>query len=107
MRIKVRTVDQEYAKQNLEENKNIILLDVRTVEEYKEIHIPGSILIPLDEITKENMEKKIPDKQALIYIHCRSGGRSKIAYGLLRELGYTNMYDIGGINTWSYETERG
>ena len=107
MRIRVRTVGQEYAKQNLEENKNITLLDVRTVEEYTEIHIPGSTLIPIDELTKENLEKKLPDKQALIYIHCQSGSRSKVAYGILRELGYTNMYDIGGIDTWEYETERG
>lgn len=107
LKAEIRTLDQKVAKKNMDENKDIILLDVRTPEEYKELHIPKSILVTLDKIDEKVMLQKIPDKQATIYIYCRSGSRSRVAYEILYKMGYENVYNIGGINTWSYETERG
>lgn len=86
------------------EEGNIILLDVRTQEEYAQKHIPDSLLLPLDELDKQ-AETVLLDKDAVIYVYCRSGNRSKQAAELLVERGYTQVYDLGGINNWPYETE--
>lgn len=84
------------------------LLDVRTPEEYAEKHIPGSVLIPVtpeDEFRKQ-MAERIPDRKTGVAVYCRSGRRSGIAVGIMREMGYVNAYNLGGINDWPYETER-
>lgn len=94
------------AKERLDSEKGIILLDVRTREEYEEKHIPGSILIPVDTI-KEQTKDKLPDKNAVIFVYCRSGNRSATAAKALSSMGYTNVYDLGGIIDWPYETESG
>ncbi len=99
----MRVLSQDEAKKNLDTDKTIILVDVRAYDEYKQKHISGSILIPLDTI-EEAVIKKIPDRDSKIYLYCELGGRSKKAYMILQELGYTNLYNIGGINTWKYET---
>jgi len=92
------------AKAELEKNKYTILLDVRTQEEYKEKHIGGSKLIPLD-ILKNKVEKEIPNKNQKVIVYCRSGNRSKTAVNTLLKMGYKNVYDLGGINGWPYETK--
>ncbi len=84
-----------------------VLLDVRTPEEYAEKRIPGSILIPVtpEDEFKQQVAERIPDKKANVAVYCRSGRRSGIAVGLMQEMGYTNAYNLGGINDWPYETE--
>ena len=94
------------AKRRLIEEKEIILLDVRTIEEYEVKHIPGSVLIPVEVIDKEAKEK-LKDKTATIFIYCRSGRRSVTASEILVKQGYTNVFNLGGINNWPYETETG
>jgi len=103
----------EYKKITAEEAKKImdgkdpyILLDVRTEAEYKEQHITGAVLLPSDEI-KSKAESQLPDKDAIILIYCRSGNRSAQAAKALIDLGYTRVYDFGGITNWPYETEKG
>ncbi|MCC5912361.1 MAG: rhodanese-like domain-containing protein [Clostridiaceae bacterium] len=90
------------AKVQLEEDKDIVLLDVRTREEYQEKHIEGSTLIPLNVLETE-VRTKIPNKEEKIIIYCRSGNRSKTAANLLLSMGYKHVYDLGGINSWPYE----
>lgn len=99
----IRKISPEDAKKNMESNSEIVLLDVRTQEEYEEIHIPGSLLIPLDKL-ENNIENEIKDKSKTIYVYCRSGNRSVSAVKILNKLGYENVYDLGGINRWPYET---
>ncbi|MCI6700215.1 MAG: rhodanese-like domain-containing protein [Solobacterium sp.] len=82
----------EYLK---EKENNTILLDVRTREEYKEGHIPGSINVELDYI--DSVTDVIKDKDSKIYLYCRSGHRSGIALNRMKELGYTDLTNIGGI----------
>ena len=84
--------------------RSILLLDVRTEKEYNEKHIPKSILLPLNDLDKQ-AEALLPDKEAVIYVYCRSGSRSQKAAQWLAEAGYTQVYDLGGINSWPYETE--
>lgn len=77
-------------------NEEVIILDVRTQAEYDEIHIDGSVLLPLDTIG-ENTTEVLTDKDAVLFVYCRSGNRSKTASNKLIELGFTNVFDIGGI----------
>lgn len=100
-----KKITAEEAKENLDTNKNIIVLDVRTEAEYAEGHIEDSILIPIDNI-KSEVEKRIPAKEKIIYVYCRSGNRSSQAARTLIDLGYINVYDLGGINDWPYKIVR-
>lgn len=76
--------------------ENAVLLDVRSETEFAAGHIPGSILIPHDQISRETI-KKLPAKDAPIVIFCRSGRRSAIAKAALQKLGFTDLTDLGGI----------
>ena len=80
-----------------------ILLDVRTLEEYQEQRIEGAVLIPDNEIQKR-AEKELPDRSSAIFVYCRSGRRSANAARQLVSLGYTKVYDFGGIGGWTYGT---
>jgi phage shock protein E len=95
-------ITPEEAKKRLDSEKGIALLDVRTKEEYDTGHIKGSILIPVDNL-KEEAENKLKDKDASIFVYCRSGNRSTTAANILVNLGYKNVYNLGGINKWPYE----
>ena len=97
-------ITQEEAKQIMDTTNGYILLDTRTQEEYDQSHIPDALLIPHTEIA-ERAEEELPDKDQLILVYCRSGNRSKQASEVLAELGYTNVKEFGGINTWPYEVE--
>lgn len=91
------------AKTIMDTEKDYIIIDARTDEEFAEGHIEGAILIPEYEISAR-AEKELPDKDALILVYCRSGRRSKIASEELVKLGYTNVKEFGGIIDWPYET---
>ena len=97
-------ITQEEAKQILDTTNGYILLDTRTQEEYDQSHIPGALLIPHTEIAQRAADE-LPDKDQVILVYCRSGNRSKQASEALAELGYTNVKEFGGINTWPYEVE--
>ena len=90
------------AKALMEESEGYILLDVRTKEEYESGYIPGAINIPLSDIN-ENVVSSLPDKSRMILVYCRSGNRSRQASDKLSRLGYTNIIEIGGINSWKGE----
>ena len=102
---KLRIAPSE-AKKRIETEKGIILLDVRTLQEYIENHIPRSTLIPLNLLARE-ASNKLPDKQAIIFAYCRSGNRSRAAVKMLLKRGYTNVFDLGGIVRWPYKTVSG
>ena len=101
-----QNISPEEAKKRLESEKGIVLLDVRTQEEYDEKHIPNSLLIPVDVIEKEAPEK-LTDKNTPIFVYCRSGRRSVTASEALVKMGYTKVYNLGGIIDWPFETETG
>lgn len=97
----VRSMRQREAKEFLDRGEGI-LLDVRTKEEYAEAHIPNSISIPLKDL-EDRFEDDLPNKDAKILIYCRSGYRSEVAGEILQDFGYTNVYNIGGIQSWPFE----
>ena len=92
----------EQAKTIMDTEKDYVIIDARTEEEFAEEHIENAILIPEYEI-KDRAEKEMPDKEQLILVYCRSGRRSKIASEELVKLGYTNVKEFGGIIDWPYE----
>ena len=97
-------VDAETAKKLMDTEDDYVILDARTQTEYDEGHIPGAILIPPDTVATA-AEDAPPDKGQLILVYCRSGNRSKQASQTLVDLGYTNVVEFGGINSWPYEVE--
>ena len=101
-----RRITAEEAHEMMAQSASYVLLDVRTEEEYREKRIDGATLIPNDEI-KSRAAAELPDKGQLILIYCRSGNRSASAAKALVELGYSNVYDFGGIGDWLYGTVSG
>ncbi len=98
-------INMQTAKSMLDVDPSIIVLDVRTQEEYERGHIPGSIPISYEEVPIK-VPRLIRNRDAKIFISCSSGFRSKIASISLIKLGYTNVFDIGAITGWVYPLER-
>ena len=90
----------------MEEESGYIILDVRTPEECADKHIPGAVNLPNETIAAEEIPE-LPDKDQLILVYCRSGNRSKQASEKLAALGYTNVVEFGGINSWPGKTVSG
>ena len=103
---KTANISPREAKARLSSGEKIVLLDVRTPEEYREIRIPHSISLPLPEL-KTGIAKVAREKDAEIIVYCLSGMRAARACRELGAMGYTNVSNMGGIQSWSYETERG
>ena len=95
-------ITAEEARKLMDSEKDRIILDVRSRQEYDQGHIPGAILIPDTEIEAKAADL-LPDKDQLILVYCRSGRRSKLAAQSLADLGYTNIREFGGILDWPYE----
>ena len=92
--------------QGVQEYKNAagaVLLDVRSPQEYREGHIPGSQNVPLQQL--DNVEEVTENKDTVLYVYCRSGARSRQAVSLLKHMGYTNVHNIGGIAAYSGKVE--
>lgn len=96
-------IDAAEAARLMQTEKDYILLDVRTEEEYKAGHIPHAICIPNETIGNGEIGA-LKDKNQLILVYCRSGRRSKEASQKLANLGYNNVKEFGGIIDWTGET---
>ena len=98
-------ISPQAARELLVNDKNAILIDVRTKEEFQQGRIAGSILLPYDQITAASAAKLIGnDRNRTVVLYCRSGNRSAVAASTLRSLGFSRVYDLGGINAWPYGT---
>ena len=97
-------ISQDEAK-SMMDAQSVIILDVREQHEYDEAHISNAVLLPLGSINEESAASIIPNKEFIVLVYCRSGNRSKQASQKLVDLGYTAVYEFGGINTWDYEVE--
>ena len=99
-------ISQDEAMQMMQDESDYLIVDVRRPDEFAEGHIAGAINVPNEEISDE-MPELLPDKDQLILIYCRSGNRSKEASQKLADIGYTKVYEFGGINTWEGEIVTG
>ena len=99
-----KQITQQQAKEMMD-NQSVIILDVREQHEYDSGHIKGAVLLPVGSITADTASAVIPQKDSVVLVYCRSGNRSKTASKALAELGYTEIYEFGGISSWPYEKE--
>ena len=97
-------ISQEEAARMMQANDGHVIVDVRRQDEYDEGHIPGAILIPNETIGTEP-PAELPHPDQVILIYCRTGNRSKQAAQKLTDMGYTNVYEFGGILDWKGEIE--
>ena len=97
-------ISQQEAKKRMDAG-GVLVLDVREPAEYAGGHIPGAVLLPLGTISEASAAGVIGEKDAQVLVYCRSGSRSKKAAKALAELGYTGIYEFGGIRTWPYGIE--
>ena len=95
-------ISQDKAKEMMSRDDGHIVVDVRRPDEFSEGHIPGAICIPNESIT-DSQPAELPDLDQVILIYCRSGRRSKEASQKLFDMGYTNVYEFGGIIDWTGE----
>jgi phage shock protein E len=105
LRNNTHRLNQQEAHLQLQNDASILILDVRTKEEFVEGHVAKSINIPLDKLDRI-IEKKVLDKENKLFVICYSGSRSAVAVKILAQLGYNNAFDIGGIATWKYGITR-
>ena len=97
-----RQISMDEAILMMEDETDYIILDVRTKEEFASGHIPEAINIP-NEVIGTTEIPELPNKDQLILVYCRSGNRSKQASEKLVALGYSNIAEFGGINSWPGE----
>lgn len=100
---------KEFHDSHLKLGKNDVILDVRNRDEYADVHIKGSLNLPLPELGQHAQELKKYDH---VYIHCKRGGRAKTAYDLLSGAGLSNLVCIhdAGMDMWvesGFPVERG
>ena len=94
-----KQISQEEAKEMMKKDDGHIIVDVRRQDEYDNGHIVGAILIPNESIVTSQPEQ-LKDLNQIILVYCRTGNRSKQAAEKLADMGYTKVYEFGGINTW-------
>ena len=100
-----RQISQEEAKEMMDQLADVVILDVREQDEFDSGHIPGAVLLPVGTIAEDSAAAVIPETDTTVLVYCRSGNRSKTASDALVKLGYTQIYEFGGINTWPYDVE--
>lgn len=100
-----RQITQDQAQEMMNREDGHVIVDVRRRDEYDEGHLPDAILIPNESIDKTRPEE-LPDLDQIILVYCRTGRRSKEASEKLAAMGYKNVYEFGGITTWTGETVR-
>ena len=101
-----KSVSMEEGLKLMARDKDFVLLDVRTPEEFSSGHIPGALQLTNETFTKQNAEKLLKDKAQTIYVYCRSGRRSKQSSQKLIDFGYTNVIEIGGIISYNGLVEK-
>ena len=97
-----KQISQDEAKEMMKQDDGHVIVDVRRPDEFAGGHIPGAVCIPNESIGSEQPEE-LPDVDQVILVYCRSGNRSKQAAQKLFDMGYTNVYEFGGILDWTGE----
>ena len=99
-------ISQDEAMKMMKEQSDYLIVDVRRPDEFAEGHIAGAVNVP-NETIEDEAPDALPDKEQTLLVYCRSGNRSKEASQKLADMGYTNVYEFGGINTWKGEIVTG
>ena len=102
--MKNKEIDINHVAEHMEGLENAVLLDVREPDEYAQGHLPGSTNLPLSVIA--NRLEELPDKEAPVFVYCQSGRRSGKAERILKEAGFTNVTNVGGIMSYGGKIEK-
>lgn len=97
--IPYKSLTHEEAIKMIGEKPDVIVLDVRTADEFEKKHIPSAISVPLEELRNGNFSS-IPDKNQTILLYCWTGRRAQDSAQILVNKGYKNVYEFGGISDW-------
>lgn len=89
-------INYDTLQKMLNNDSSIVLIDVRTKDEFRYNHLKGAVNIPVQDICKETIEKKVKNTNTVIIVYCEYGGRSKKAVKKLIKLGYYNVYNLDG-----------
>ena len=98
-------ISQKQALRMIQEDKELIILDVRTRDEYIMGHIKGAINIPNETISNTKPDL-LPDADKTILVYCQGGMRAGSAVRKLKRMGYKHAYNMGGITSWTGEVVR-
>ena len=90
----------EEAQQMMNTESNYLIVDVRTKKEYDTKHVPGAVLLPIEEIRNGNVTEVLPDKNQTLMIYCWTGRRAEDSAIMLANMGYKNVYEFGGLINW-------
>jgi len=101
---KSSTISQEQAYTQIKNDPSLLVIDVRTKEEYDEGHIIGSINVDIYGEFIQDIRHACQNQDQRIFVICASGARASSAVSIMRKLGYTQVYSIGGMGSWIYET---
>jgi len=101
----MRKISAEELKKKMDSDENLVILDVRDDQAYKEGHIEGATLMSVNDISHD-IEDIVQDKDTTVCVYCYSGNKSARAAMMLEYLEYTNVCDLGGITNWSYDLKR-
>lgn len=102
--VEYRQISQDEAKRMMEQDPAPLIVDVRRPDEFETGHIPNAINVPNEDISTTQPEA-LPELDRVLLVYCRSGRRSKEAAQKLANMGYTNVYEFGGINEWTGDVE--
>ena len=98
----VKTISQEEAMQMMQSETDYVILDVRTEPEYEKKHIANAKFFPVGELRNGVMPTElVHDKAQIVFVYCWAGRRAEEASNILAENGYINVYNIGGLASWS------
>lgn len=97
-------ISMDEAAKMMKADKNVLIVDVRTQEEYDKKHVLGAICVPIEDIRADKLDK-LPDKNKTLMLYCWTGRRSEDAAAILAKQGYKNVYEFGGLVDWTGETE--
>ncbi|MEW8995367.1 rhodanese-like domain-containing protein [Clostridium sp.] len=101
----MRKISAEELKKKMDSDENLVILDVRDDQVYKEGHIEGATLMSVNDISHD-IEDIVQDKDTTVCVYCYSGNKSARAAMMLEYLEYTNVCDLGGITNWSYDLKK-
>lgn len=97
---RIATVDVHELKKQLDDHPSLCLIDVRELDEWQTVRIPGAVHIPKGDITAR-VQEVTKDLDRPVYLHCKGGMRSLYAASCLLDMGYKQVYSVdGGISDW-------
>ena len=97
-------IGMDEAAKMMKADKGVVIVDVRTQEEYDKKHVLGAICVPIEDIREGKLDK-LPDKNKTLMLYCWTGRRSEDAAAILAKKGYKNIYEFGGLVDWTGEVE--